>query len=311
MTDWSPTFKCNDNCVSCINNTEIACRASDPPLKQIFNILEKINPKTDYLGLSGGEPTLRKEFFKILKYARERHPDLYILILTNGRMFSYKKFAKKLASLNLGNFMVAVALYGHNEEIHESITRSKGSFLQTTNGIRNLLSFGIPVEVRTIINKINYKYMENFAKFVAEEFPTANRVVFVNMKVTGNALKNRDQVLVKISEVVPYVEKAVKILQDKKIETRLFHFPLCVIPENLWNLAKGITKREIEELTFVEECEKCLMQEECPRIWKSYVEVVGCEEFRAINPKKVEKYFEKERINIGFYLSKNEIRRNS
>ncbi|MEM5806808.1 MAG: radical SAM protein [Candidatus Aenigmatarchaeota archaeon] len=282
MTDWPLTFKCNDNCISCINNTAIVSKIPDPPLEQITGVIDKINSKNDYFGVSGGEPTLRKEFFKILKYARKRHPDLYLFIVTNGRMFFYRKFAEKLANLNLGNFRVGVALYGHNKKIHESITCSRGSFEQTTKGIKNLLSFKIPVEVRTIINKLNYKYMEEIAKFIVEKFPTVDRAVFINMKITGNAYKNREKVLVKISEVVPYVEKAVKILIEDKIETRLYHFPLCIIPENLWEIAKGVTKHEKHELTFVEECEKCKLRDECPKIWKSYVGIVGKEEFKAI-----------------------------
>jgi His-Xaa-Ser system radical SAM maturase HxsC len=282
MTDWPLTFKCNDNCISCINNTTIVSKIPDPPLKQIKEVINKINSENDYFGLSGGEPTLRKEFFKILKYAREKHPNMYIFIVTNGRMFAYEKFAKKLADLNLGNFRVGVALYGHNSEIQESITRSNGSFQQTTQGIKNLLSFGIPVEVRTIINKFNYKYMENLAKFIAKEFQGVDRVVFINMKITGNAYKNRDTVLVKISKVVPYVEKAVKILRERNIEIRLYHFPLCIIPKNLWGIAKGVTKAETNELTFVEKCEKCKIKRECSRIWRTYVGIVGEKEFKAI-----------------------------
>lgn len=282
MTDWPLTFKCNDNCISCINNTAIVSKIPDPPLEQIIEVIDKINPENDYFGISGGEPTLRKEFFQILEYAREKHPDLYLFIVTNGRMFFYKKFAQKLAELNLGNFRVGVALYGHNKKIHEAITCSKGSFEQTVKGIKNLLSFRTPVEVRTIINRINYKYLENLAKFIAKEFPAVDRVVFINMKITGNAYKNREKVLVKISNVVPYVEKAVKILREGKFETKLYHFPLCIIPENLREMAKGVTKGERHELTFVNECENCKLKKECPKIWRSYVGVVGKEEFKAI-----------------------------
>ena len=127
MTDYPLTFKCNDNCLSCINNTEVFSKIPDPSLKEIKKVIDKINPENDYFGVSGGEPTLRKEFFEILKYARKKHPDLYIFIVSNGRMFAYKGFARKLANLNLGKFRVAIALYGHNEKIHEVITRSKGS----------------------------------------------------------------------------------------------------------------------------------------------------------------------------------------
>ena len=104
MTDYPFTFKCNQNCISCINNNKIFSLKLDPSLKRIKEVIDRIDPENDYFGVGGGEPTLRKEFFEILKYARKKHPDLYIFITTNGRMFSYKGFSKRLSDLNLGNF---------------------------------------------------------------------------------------------------------------------------------------------------------------------------------------------------------------
>jgi His-Xaa-Ser system radical SAM maturase HxsC len=282
MTDYPLTFKCNDNCVSCIANIRITSKIPDPSLEQIKTVIDKINPDNDYFGISGGEPTLRKELFDILEYAKNRHPHMYLFLLTNGRMFQYKIFAKKLSEIGLTNLRVAVALYDSNSDVHEKITRSRGSFEQTIKGIKNLLDFGIRTEIRVIINKLNYMDMENVARLIVDNFPNIDRFIFVNMKVTGNAYKNRDRVMVKISDVVPFAEKAAKILIANGIETRLYHFPLCLVPERLWDISKGITKNEIQELTFVDACKNCKVKEDCPRIWKSYVTVVGDKEFKPV-----------------------------
>src|SRR4030042_40534 len=201
MTDFPLTFKCNNNCISCILRYEIVKKFSDPTLNHIKDIIHKIDPNTDYIGFTGGEPTLRKQFFEILQYARKIHPNLYIFILTNGRMFSYKKFTNRFADLKLGNYMVAVTIYGHTKRVHESITKSKGSFDQVVEGIKNLLSFGIPTEIRVVINKMNYCFMDKIADFIINEFPSPDRVVFTNLKITGNAYKNMDKVLVKYTEL--------------------------------------------------------------------------------------------------------------
>lgn len=283
MTDYPFCFKCNQNCISCINKYDSFYKRRDPPLKSIKETIDNINPKEDYFGVGGGEPTLRKEFFEILEYARKKHSNMYIFVTTNGRMFYYKDFARKLNELNLGNFMLGMSIYGHNKEIHESITRTKGSFKQTVIGIKNLLFFNIPVEVRVIINRINYMYLEEIANFISKEFKGIERLVFINMKYTGNALVNREKVSVNISEVVPFVVKAVKALENKNFDTRFYHFPLCILPKELWCMAKGVTKRETEELTFVEACKRCKMIKDCPRIWKTYVYLFGDKEFKAIN----------------------------
>ena len=281
MSDYPFTFKCNQNCISCINNLKTFSNMKDPPLDSIKEAIRNIDPNNDYFGVGGGEPTLRREFFEILKYARKTHPSLYIFITSNGRMFYYEDFAKKLRNLNLGNYLIGVSIYGHKSDLHDSITRTKGSFEQTTKGIKNLLKFNIPVEVRVIINKMNYKSLPEITKFVSEEFSGVSRFVFVNIKYTGNAFFNRDKVFVRIKDVVPYAEKAAKILIVNKINTRFFHFPLCMLSEDFRDLAKGVTK-DTEELTFVDCCNKCNLKENCPMIWKTYIGLCGSSEFSPI-----------------------------
>lgn len=281
MTDWPLTFRCNNNCISCIVDSEKLRRGLDPKLEEIKKTIKVIDPKNDYIGISGGEPTLRKEFFDTLKYIREQQPKLYIFIVTNGRMFSYRSFTKKLADLNLGNYMVGVALYGHNQETHEKITRAKNSFKQTVKGIKNLLSFNIPTEVRIIISKLNYKTLPKISKFIINNFSGVDRVVFINMKYTGNALLNKDKIFVRVSDVVPYAEKAADILLENGFEPKLYHFPLCTIKRKYWDLAKGVTKDK-RELCFAPQCEDCIKKQDCPMIWKTYFKLAGPEEFNPI-----------------------------
>jgi len=282
MVDWPVTFRCNNNCISCISNTSLSEGRGDPPWEQIKFVIDTVDQKKDYLGISGGEPTLRNELFNILSYARERHPDLYIFIVSNGRMFSYMEYAKKLAGLGLDNFMVGIALYGPDAGIHDSITRSAGSFAQTVQGIKNLLELGIPVEIRVVINRLNYTALDMIAAFVVREFPSASRMVFLNMKMTGNAYINRDSVMVKIKETVPHAEKAIGALSGSGIEARLYHFPLCTIPESLWGAAAGVTKTDPGELRFVDTCAQCDVKDRCSMIWSTYVGLAGDGEFHAV-----------------------------
>ena len=252
----------------------------DPFLWQIKQVIDNI-PSNDSLCLTGGEPTLRKEMFSILEYARKKHPDLYIFLVTNGRLFAQETFTRRLAELNLGNFMVGIAIYGHKPEIHERITRRTGSFDDVVKGIKNLLKYNINVELRIIVNKINYRSMARMAEFICKEFSGVKRVVFINMKYTGNAFIYRKQLFVKITQSNPHVERAVDILLKNGFEVRLFHFPLCTIKKRYWELAKGVTK-QVNELMFVKACERCEKKEECPMIWKTYYVLAGDDEFKPI-----------------------------
>ncbi len=281
MVDWPLTFKCNNNCLSCIFDTRQTHKMGNPYMHQIKNVIDSIKDDNTSLCFTGGEPTLREEMFSILKYTRKNHPKMYIFLVTNARKFSSEEFTKQLSDLNLGNFMVGVALYGCNSKIHDTITRLKGSFKETKQGIKNLLKNNIKVELRIIVNKINYKDIPQFPEFIVKEFKGITRVVFINMKYTGNAFINRKKMFVKISESNLYVEKAIDILTKNNIDVKLFHFPPCTIKKKYWDLAEGITK-QTSELMFVKGCENCVMKEECPMIWKSYYVLAGDKEFNPI-----------------------------
>lgn len=281
MTDEILTLRCNNNCISCINLNKVNLEQSEEPIDKIKKTIDEIYPVNDYFGISGGEPTISKNLFSVLKYVKDKKPDLYVFLLSNGRMFCYKEFTKKLVKVMPKSFRVAIPLYAGSSAIHDSITRAEGSFDQTVCGLRNLLSEEIKIEIRAIINKMNYQNMENLSDFIVKEFPKIDRFIFVHMKITGNAHFNFDKVGVRITDVWPYVEKAAENLIRNNISTYLYHFPLCTIPKKYWNIAKGLTTEEWK-LTFVDECKKCTVKDICPRIWKTYITHFGDKEFKAI-----------------------------
>ncbi len=254
-------------------------KVGNPMEKEIKKTIDGIKPN-DILSFTGGEPTIRKEFFKFLRYAAGRDSEMNIAIVSNGRMFCYDEFVDKMLKTGLKNLKFCIALYGHNERLHDAITRTPGSFEQTIKGIRNLLKRSLPVELRVIISKMNYKYLKDIANFVMKNLNGVHRVVFINMKYTGNAYINRKAIFVRYKDVVPYTEKAADILLESNIEVKLFHFPLCTIKKKYWDLAKGVTKQK-SELMFVSECKECKKREECPMIWKSYWVLAGDKEFKA------------------------------
>ena len=256
-------------------------KMGNPREEHIRNVIDNVK-EGETLGLTGGEPTIRKEFFRILKYAWDKNPQINLFIVSNGRMFYYREFVERMFKMGLENLKIGIALYGHKKETHDAITRIPGSFEQTIKGVKNLIDFKIPVELRVIVSRINYNYMEDIAKYVLRDLKGVFRVVFINMKYTGNAYINRKALFVKYKDVVPYAERAADVLLKNDVDVKLFHFPLCIIKKKYWNLAKGVTKQK-SELMFVKACKKCKMKEECPMIWKSYWVLAGGKEFKTIN----------------------------
>lgn len=272
------TYKCNNDCISCILDTRFLPHYKEPSIKEIKKQILK-HKEDKYFGITGGEPTLRKELFEVIEFIKKMGSHKYIFLVSNGRKFSDKKYVKKFKKIGLKNYLVGIPLYSHKPEVHDSITQVKGSWNETVKGIKNLLNVKARVELRLLVERANYQNLEQTAEFIASELNEVERIVFINLKYTGNAFLNRDKIFINYSEAVPFVQRAVDLLKEKtKSEIRLFHFPLCLLDKEYWKYARGITK-DTRELTFLPECKICKEKDNCPRIWKTYLPLTDKNEF--------------------------------
>ncbi len=290
--DWPVTFKCNNNCLTCINDMvyhpeKKVLGKKDcvyVPTDQIKSKIDSLKDLEDNtMSFTGGEPTISDDFFELLEYTRKKYEDdILIFVVSNGRMFSSKSFLEKMVSTLPpdGNNRFGIAIFGHQPKLHDTITRAKGSFDQTVKGVKNLLNKGYDVELRIIINRMNYKKLPEIAEWISENLKEVFRVVMIHMKYTGNAIKNIEKIKVKLSESNNYAVDAAEIMEKNGLNVRMFHFPLCTIPKKHWDKAKGVTKQK-EELKFSDKCEECSAKYECPMIWSTYYNIFGDDE---INP---------------------------
>jgi His-Xaa-Ser system radical SAM maturase HxsC len=275
------TFRCNNNCISCIIDSRLSTKTGHLPWSEIKQRIDRLPKSCDTVGITGGEPTITGNFFKAMAYLRDRRPGILVFLVSNGRMFSYPEFAKGFSNLGIRNLRVGIAIYSHDPVVHESITMSQGSWQQTIQGIKTLLGLGIRVELRIIVNRLNYASLDETARFISANLKGVERVVFINMKYTGNAFRNRREIFIRYSELAPYITRAASILLKSGIDVRLFHFPLCTLPEKYRELAKGVTKQKAE-LAFAKACKTCKSKKDCPMIWRTYLTMAGEEEFRPV-----------------------------
>jgi len=291
------TYKCNSNCVSCIMENHYQDR--DISFSEICKKINGILSRSNHIEFNGGEPTLRKDVFKILDYTNKAKPNVEIGLISNARIFSNKANVDRLKELGLGNFKVVTSIYGHDAKLHDAITRTPGSFKQQIDGIKNLISDGFNVELRIIINKINSTHLDKMADFISNNFRNSNfiQVVFVNMKIYGIALDNKDLVTYKVGNIIDNLKLAVEILDSKGFKVKLYHFPFCIISKNLWKFTEGVTA-EKSEISFLSSCEYCSKYNQCSGIWNGYLKLFEGHEFLPIR-KTTENYF------LKLYFDKN------
>jgi MoaA/NifB/PqqE/SkfB family radical SAM enzyme len=143
------TFRCNHLCTFCYNAPEGRREMTTP---EIFETLRKISEfGVLYLTLTGGEALCHKDFFKIA--AEARRLGMALRIYTNGYLLADKAMTKRVADLK--PMEVEISIHGAKPETHDALTRIKGSFEKTMQGLRNLKEAGIKVQLKCPITKLN------------------------------------------------------------------------------------------------------------------------------------------------------------
>lgn len=291
--DIKTGFVCNNNCIFCVqaHNKLKGNRSID----EIKENLSECRQRCEIVVLTGGEVSIRDDFFEIIAYAKELGYSL-IQIQSNGRMFSSLDVCKK--AINAGANEFAFALHGFNAEQHDSLTRSKGSFLQTVSAIKNLRKLGCKVIMNTVVVKQNYKDLEKIAKLLVNLDVNQFQMAFVHPM--GNAWQNFEDVVPRISEAAPFIHKALRIGINSGKVVMAEAMPYCMMHGYEKCIAEEITpdteirgkeyqntndftrqRKELGKVKF-EKCKKCKNDGVCEGPWKEYAEKYGDEEFEAI-----------------------------
>jgi len=141
--------RCNLRCKHCYvyedeNKNEIA----ELPTQKIKDIIDQGKKMgVEVISLTGGEPFLREDIFDILTYIENKN--MATIILSNGTLID-PETAKKLS--NFRSIFFAISLDGP-KDAHEGLRGVNGCFERTLNGIKNLLSVGLPVRINLMLSR--------------------------------------------------------------------------------------------------------------------------------------------------------------
>ena len=216
---------CNDNCLHC-GVAEIMEGAVQTTLEQVVRHLRVLAPSANgrvMLGVS--ELTIRPDFIKILR-AANRLGYRTVAVVTNGRRFSSKVFTKAAAREGMSHALVSV--YGPNERIHEAMTRTPDSYVQTTMGIQELLQTSIRVMTNTVVTKRNLHCLEETVTSLHQL--GVRRACLSFVQKIGNAKRYADRLIPSWKEAIPAIEKAVYAGRELGMVMGVGGLPPCVMP---------------------------------------------------------------------------------
>lgn len=254
------TDQCNSYCLMC----------SQPPKKIDdiefhFNRNKKLIPLIDseckILGITGGEPFLAEEkLIEILDDIVFHLPDTRIHILTNGKIFAFNDWVKRVQKFR-NELILAIPLYSDNYLDHDYIVQSTEAFRKTILGLHNLAKYDINIELRVVLQGLTVRRLREISKFISFNLPFVESVAFMGLEFTGLAIANEERVWVNPSEYVKDLEYAVLYLHDFGIKVRIFNMPLCVIPDSLFEF----TVKSISDWKrgYLDKCDSCKLKIDC------------------------------------------------
>ncbi|MFW5847123.1 MAG: radical SAM protein [Nanoarchaeota archaeon] len=281
-------YKCNNNCTFCCNSDKREFRDFET-----LEILSKIkNAKSEgsnYLELIGGEPTIRKDIFEIVSFAKKIGFET-IMFATNGRMFSSKKFTEKILESGLNH--IVFSIHGHNEKLHDELTMVPGSFRQLIKGIENLKELGFEdFGTNTTIVKQNYRYLLEIGELISNLGIDNSEFIFVD-PTRGYPKHDFDELVPTYEEVSPFVNSLLKFGQEKNLSHwHVRYYPLCFIDEKYHNMVSEVHEKKTFKTQHVapdfsntdveknredigkiktEKCLGCKYSQVCEGFWREY-----------------------------------------
>lgn len=260
------TERCNSYCLMC----------SQPPrnvdddwvVDEIREALPLVDPATQEIGFTGGEPTLLGErFVEVLKQCKAELPNTAVHVLSNGRNFANASLAKAWATVDHPDLMVGIPIYSDISDRHDYVVQADGAFDETIRGVLNLKRERQRVEIRVVIHKQTYARLPQLAEFLARNLLFVDHVALMGLEIMGFTRANLDLLWIDPTEYQRELKQAVRTLARSGMKVSIYNHQLCLLDRDLWPYAvQSISDWKNE---YIDECAQCSVRERCGGFFSS------------------------------------------
>lgn len=177
------TRKCNLVCKHCFvsSSPKGLYGSNTEDLKKMIDDL--VDCAVIDVRFTGGEPTVRDDWFEVLSYAKEKN--LQISMNTNGVYDDSDEVISRIASLNLNQ--VTISLDGNSRS--HNYMRGNGNYERTIESIIKMAKAGIKVRTNTVLTKLNYKEIPEIIEAIASYVHEMN---FFHMRPVGRGISQNN-----------------------------------------------------------------------------------------------------------------------
>jgi MoaA/NifB/PqqE/SkfB family radical SAM enzyme len=306
---YNPKFKtadiklgygCNDKCVHCVVEKlrDIAIKnrhldlKTDEYLKEINNV---ISQGVKRIVVTGGEPTIRKDFPTIIDYIHKFGIDIFLQ--TNGRFLSKPELVDKIKG-KIDTYIIA--LHGPNAPIHDIVTQSQDSFNQTVQGIKNIIATNGNICGKTVISKLNYKTLLQTCKLYTS---LGVNEIYIAYPHSSGEIDYITKVAPSYTQIKPYIEECLDWAIENNINLKLESILPCNLDKEYplkyyYDFTEFMAQKQFkmvdaqydswEEFTKrdkkkdLTKCQSCVFNQFCNGVWREYIAVHGFEEIKPV-----------------------------
>ena len=260
------TQRCNSNCLMCSQPPQDRDDA-EALVRRNLQLISLIDSHPKRLVITGGEPTLLGEgLFAIIAAVRDKFPETYLHMLTNGRIFAWPGFTARLAELRHPDFMLGIPLYSDDSTIHDYVVQAQGAFDQTVIGLHQLARYGLRIEIRVVLHAITVPRLTRLAEYIYRNLTFVEHVALMGLENIGYAPRNMDRLWIDPHDYQDELESAVDFLATRGMHVSIYNHQLCVLRNTLWKFAR----KSISDWKniYLDECQSCGVKNDCGGFFK-------------------------------------------
>ena len=252
-----------------------------------------------HLWLSGGEPTLRRDFRKSLKLAKHLGYER-IKVQSNGMLFAYEGFAERAVAAGMNE--VNLLLKSLDPKVHDALNRTPRSHELLTAGLARLREAGRDVPLRLegdiLMTTRNWSELPALVAHYAELGLVHFNIWLFSLVDQGS--RDLRRLVPKVSDCMPAMIEAADIARAHGATLCSLNTPHCMVPPTHWSMqfdAAGmdlavvnpgghvfmLEKSSIEQGIYVDRCDGCAVRRWCHGMRSDYLAVHGDSELNAVS----------------------------
>ena len=162
LVAWELTRRCNLSCVHCRASAVKNFDKEELTTNEAFSLIDEISkvgglPRCrPILILTGGEPLLRQDIFKIAAYGKDK--GFTVVIATNGTLIN-EEISKQIKDSGIKR--ISISLDGADSKTHDEFRQVPGAYEGALNGIKWVKASGIEFQINTTITKQNWTQIDD------------------------------------------------------------------------------------------------------------------------------------------------------